>query len=265
MKLPILVALLALASWPAHADPRPSNFQFGTGRLKPQDYLFAPNPEYKNDLFDGLRPVEAGVNLGIGADCGKINVEGTLKSTFGRVLSGDYFKGLAQDILGSAPMLAACYMSPTWCAILKHTQLSANFLTQTRLNQCQIIDKYTDSRVEDYYRERQSCVHQAIQQNGGDMDAAMGSCQGGLFDSKAGKWAGLSKDDPNRPNALIADSVTWAGFEGQEGDRMTELLRGMVGDTVVAQGVVKAEFGRRAHPYVKWHILLDKNPTFFLW
>lgn len=48
--------------------------------------------------------------------------------------------------------------------------MSANFLTQTRLSQCQIIDKYVDSRVEDYYRERQSCVQQSIQRNGGDMD-----------------------------------------------------------------------------------------------
>jgi hypothetical protein len=240
------LGFIAASAW---ADSPPIYSYETTGRLKSQDYLFAPNPEQSNDLFDGLKPVEMGIDLGIGADCGKINVEGTLRSTFGKVLSGDYFKGLTQDILGSAPMLAACYMSPTWCSILKHTQLSANFLTQTRLNQCQIIDKYTDSRVEDYYRERQSCVHQAIQANGGDMDAALSSCQAGLFEGKVGKWAGASKDDPNKPNALIADSVTWAGFDGQEGMRITEVLKSMVGDTILAQGNVRVEYGSRTHPY----------------
>jgi hypothetical protein len=172
-----------------------------------------------------------------------------LKSTFGRVLNGDYFSGLTQDIIGSAPMLAACYMSPTWCSILKHTQLSANFLTQTRLNQCQIIDKYSDARVEDYYRERQDCVHRAIQANGGDMDAALASCQGNVFDSKAGRWAGSTKADPQKPNALISDSVLWAGFDGKEGARVTELLRSMVGDTVVSGGNVRVDYGKQEHAY----------------
>jgi hypothetical protein len=244
----------------AFADPPPgtySTYSFGVGQLKPQDYLYGPHPEQQNDLFDGLKPIEASVNLGIGSDCGKINVEGTLKSTFGKVLNGDYFKGLTQDILGSAPMLAACYMSPTWCSILKHTQLSANFLTQTRLNQCQIIDKYTDSRVEDYYRNRQNCVHQAIQANGGDMDSAMASCQGGLFNSKPGQWAGSTKDDPNKPSALIEDSVNWAGFSGQEGTRITEMLKAMVGDTVVAQGNFRVEYGKNSHAYSPRSYLLN--------
>lgn len=224
--------------------------QFGfRAQLKPQDYLFAPNPERRNDLFDSLRPVDLGVDLAIGSDCGKINVEGTLRSTFGKVLSGDYFKGLAQDILGSAPMLAACYMSPTWCAILKHTQLSANFLTQTRLNQCQIIDKYVDSRVEDYYRQRQDCIHRSIQQNGGDMDSAMASCQNGLFQAKAGNWAGGHSSNPASPNELLGDSVKWAGFNGAEGDRVSGLLKSMIGDTVLVGGNVRVEYGPRAHAY----------------
>ncbi len=227
-----------------------------SARLKPQDYLFAPNPERRNDLFETLRPIDLGVNLGIGSDCGKINIEGTFHSTFGKFLSGDYFKGVAQDILGSAPMLAACYMSPTWCAILKHTQMSANFLTQTRLSQCQIIDKYVDSRVEDYYRERQSCVQQSIQRNGGDMESALASCQNGVFERKAGHWSG-SGDDPNRPNRLLADSARWAGFQGAESDRITGLLQSLVGDTVLARGNVRVEYGPRANAYSPRSYLLS--------
>ncbi|MGK5086524.1 hypothetical protein WDW86_03105 [Bdellovibrionota bacterium FG-2] len=218
------------------------------GRLKPQDYLYAPNPERRNDLFETLKPVDLGVNLAIGSDCGKINIDGTLRAAFGKVLNGDYFKGMAQDILGSAPMLAACYMSPTWCAILKHTQVSANFLAGLRLNQCQIVDKYVDSRVEDYYRERQPCVHRSIEANGGDMESAMGSCQNGVFEKKAGAWSGPS-DDPNRPNNLLADSTRWAGFSGNEGNRITGLLQSIVGDTVLSNGNIRVDYGPRSHAY----------------
>lgn len=253
----LAVAAAGLVSVSARAD----GFGFGSdfhqsASLKPQDYLFAPNPERRNDLFETLKPVDLGVNLAVGSDCGKINIEGTFRSTFGKFLSGDYFKGMAQDILGSAPMLAACYMSPTWCAILKHTQVSANLLTQVRLNQCQIIDKYTDSRVEDYYRERQSCVQRSIQRNGGDMESALSQCQNGVFEANAGNWAGGS-NDPNKPNRLLADSAHWAGFKGAEGDRVTGLLQSLVGDTVLAQGNVRVEYGPRANAYSPRSYLLS--------
>lgn len=233
-----------------------SNATQWQGRLKPQDYLYAPNPERRNDLFETLKPADFGVNLAIGADCGRINIDGTLRAAFGKILNGDYFKGLAQDILGSAPMLAACYMSPTWCAILKHTQVTANFLAGLRLNQCQIMDRYVDSRVEDYYRERQSCVHRSIEANGGDMESAMASCQNGVFNKKAGAWAGQS-DDPNRPNALLADSTKWAGFSGAEGNRITGLLQSIVGDTVLTNGNLRVEYGPHSHAYSPRSYLLS--------
>ena len=258
--LAIIVSLFTVV---IPTDALAGNFGFtGTdtsqwqGRLKPQDYLFAPNPEQRNDLFETLKPIDLGVNLAVGADCGKINIDGTLRAAFGKFLSGDYFKGMATDILGSAPMLAACYMSPTWCAILKHTQVSANFLAGLRLNQCQIMDKYVDSRVEDYYRERQSCVHRSIEHNGGDMESALSSCQNGVFEKKAGAWAGAS-DDPNRPNDLLADSTRWAGFSGAEGNRVTGLLQSMVGDTVLMKGNLRVEYGPRAHAYSPRSYLLS--------
>lgn len=259
MKLMAVVLMLVLS--PSAFAAADFGFSQGNevrmqGHLKPQDYLYAPNPERRNDLFENLHQDNVGVNLAIGSDCGKINIDGTLRAAFGKFLSGDYFKGLAQDILGSAPMLAACYMSPTWCAILKHTQISANFLAQTRLNQCQIMDKYTDSRVEDYYRERQSCVHRSIEANGGDMESALASCQNGVFERKAGAWSGAG-DDPNHPNALLADSTRWAGFSGAEGDRMTGLLQSMVGDTVLANGNIRVEYGPRAHAYSPRSYLLS--------
>ncbi len=248
MKANTVVSFLLMTTSIIHFEVAQADVEYhGTQRFKPQDYLFAPNPESGKDLFDNLRPIEANVNLSIGSDCGKISIDGTLKSTFKNVLNGGYFKGLITDMVGAIPMMTACYMSPTWCSVLKHTQLSANFLTQTRLNQCQIIDKYVDSRTEDYYRERQACTQKAIQQNGGDMESAMASCQNNVFEAKAGKWEGQAHDNPNQPNELIADSAKWAGFDTDEGKKVTNLITSMVGDTVLTQGNIRVEYGPQAH------------------
>jgi len=257
-KFCICLVCVSLVCIPAWGD---AEYSFGFQKLKPQDYLYSPSPNSGQDLFDNLRPVEGNVNLSVGSDCGKINIDGTLRTAFRNVLDGNYFKGMITDMIGGIPMMTACYMSPTWCAVLKHTQLSANFLTQTRLSQCQIMDKYTDSRTEDYYRERQSCTQSAIQQNGGDMEKAMGSCGGNVFEAKAGKWAGQSKDNPNQPNELIGDSAKWAGFEGEDGKKVTSLLTSMVGDTILGQGNIRVEYGPRAHAYSpRAHLFsLEKN------
>jgi hypothetical protein len=60
-----------------------------------------------------------------------------------------------------------------------------------RLDQCALIDKYVDNRTEDFKKERQSCVHQAIQRNGGNMENAMKECQSGSdYSVDLANWAG---------------------------------------------------------------------------
>ena len=141
-------------------------------------------------------------------------------------------------------MLLTCYMSPTWCAILKHTQVNANFLSQMRLDQCALIDKYTDSRTEDYYRERQDCVRQKIADNGGDLENAMGSCQN-VYNADLKNWAGKSSGGKTQTNKLIESSAKWAGMTGPEAVRTTDLVKAFVGDTVLSQGNVSVEYGTR--------------------
>lgn len=228
-------------------SPAADQYSYGFQKFKPQDYLFGPNPNGNRDPFDGLRPIEANVNLAIGSDCGKINIAGSLAASFRKFFDGNYFAGLMNNAIGAAPMMTACYFSPTLCSVLKHTQLSANFLTQLRLNQCQIIDKYVDSRTEDYYRERQTCAKRAIQQNGGDMETAMDSCQNNVFQAHAGNWTG--RGPQGNSDSLIADSMKWAGFEDDNGRRITELITSFVGDTVLTQGNLKVEYGPRNHAY----------------
>lgn len=214
-------------------------------RFHADDYLQKSFNDHHDPIFDGNpQIIDLGVNLGIGSDCGKVNFEGTMKSTLKNLLDSKYFGDIGRSIVAASPMLLTCYMSPTWCAILKHTQVSANFLSQMRLNQCALIDKYTDSRTEDFYRGRQDCVRKNIADNGGDLERAMGSCQN-VYDADLKNWAGASSGGTSPTNKLIESSTKWAGLTGPEAERTTDLVKAFVGDTVIAKGNVSVEYGSR--------------------
>ena len=217
--------------------------------LAPSDYLWKSQQSGSDKLFDQARVIDLGAELGIGSDCGKVDFRSTLRSTLGNILDSKYFGDMGRDIVAGSPMLMACYFSPTWCAVLKHSQLSANFLSQMRLNQCQIIDKYTDSRVEDFERERQSCVREHIKNKGGDLESAMESCQN-VWNADLVNWAGSKngKDSKVSTNELIESSAKWAGFNGEDARRSLDLTKSIVGDTVVSRGRIAVDYGPRGRP-----------------
>jgi len=140
-------------------------------------------------------------------------------------------------------MLLTCYFSPTWCSILKSMRVEANFLSQMRLDQCSLIDKYTDSRVEDFYRERQDCIHKAIESTGGDMEEAMEQCKN-HWQANLSNWAGdkFGKADTNR---LLESSAKWQGMTDNESNDLLGLVKSFVGDSVVSHGNVSVDYGPR--------------------
>lgn len=213
--------------------------------LSPNDYLFKSRDDRRDPVFDRYQTIDLGVDLGIGSDCGRVDFQSTLRSSLSNILDSKYFGDLGKDIIAASPMLAVCYFSPTWCSILKHSQVSANYLSQMRLDQCAIIDKYTDKRVDDFYAERQSCVHKKIEENGGDLESAMDSCRN-VWDMDLASWSGGgSKVESNK---LLESSATWAGYEGEAANRSLDLLKSLVGDTVVSRGNVSVEYGTREAP-----------------
>ncbi len=235
-----LMAFLAIRT-PAHAaDIRQS------GRLTPNEYLLRSQEQRKDPIFDNARVVDLSATLGVGSDCGKIDFKNTLQASLKNILDTKYFGSLGSSIIAASPMLLTCYFSPTWCAILKHSQINANWMAQMRLDQCSIVDKYVDSRVEDYYQERQTCVRRSIEQNGGDMEAAMESCKNNsMWAADLTNWAGASNGEKAGTNRLIDGSAKWAGMDGQETKGNLDLVKALVGDTVVSRGAVSVEFGPR--------------------
>lgn len=217
-----------------------------SSRLSPHDYLLKSMDQTSDSIFDKYQTVDLGASIGIGSDCGKIDFTSTLRASLKNLLDAKYFANIGQNIIGSSPMLLACYFSPTWCAILKHSQLGAHYLAQMRLDQCSIVDKYVDSRVEDYYQERQSCVRKAIEQDGGDLEHAMESCQGNsLWQQNLTNWAGAGNGEKVGVNKLLQASAKWAGLDGPEAQPTLDLVKSLVGDTVVARGGVSVEYGPR--------------------
>ena len=236
----LVVSAIPISSWASEPDFSYRN----KTNVGAHDYLFRSQGIPKDPVFDEYRTVDVGVNLGIGSDCGRVDFKSTLQASLKNMLDSKYFGDMGKDIIAGSPMLLTCYFSPTWCAILKHSQLNANFMSQMRLNQCALVDKYVDSRVGDYYEERQNCVHKEIANNGGNIEAAMQSCNSSpMYNADLSNWAGSKYGDKVATNKLIESSARWAGLDTDSGKSSIKLVQALVGDTVVSRGNVSVEYG----------------------
>jgi len=165
----LFVALYCLPNLVLGADLDYRN----VNELSPNDYLLGSHGKRKDPIFDELREVDLSLDVGIGADCGKMSIKNTMQAALKNILDTRYLGSLGQDIISASPLLISCYFSPSWCSVLKHSRLQANFLAQLRLDQCRAIDRYTDSRVSDFYEERARCVGSANRNSGGNFEESM--------------------------------------------------------------------------------------------
>ena len=219
------------------------SYEFG---ISPNDYTYKDRGARQDSVFDKYRKIELGVDLSSGVDCGRLDLKGTLKSTVDKVLDPSLFGNALENVAASAPLLTICYFSPTWCALAKHFRLNAQAMSELRLNQCALMDKYVDSRVEDYYTERQTCLHRELEKTGGNHEEAVSRCGGtGLYQQNIANWAGEKFGDKVKTNKLIDSSAKWAGFEGPDAKRAVELVKAFVGDTTVSSGKISVEYGPR--------------------
>ena len=231
--------------------------------LSPNDYLFGSHGKRSDPVFDNFRTVDLGIDLGIGADCGRIDFRGTMRAALGNILDSKYIEDMGRDIIAASPMLLTCYYSPTWCSILKQSQLRASMLANMRLDQCGMIDKYVDSRVEDYQQERQQCVRKEIASSGGNFEQAMQSCGGNYWQADIANWSGDDANSTTSENELLGSSAKWAGLTGREADRTVSLVKALVGDTVIKQGTVSVNFGPSHKPLTpRTHLLALEKQTY---
>ncbi|MGE0526412.1 MAG: hypothetical protein AB7G93_01205 [Bdellovibrionales bacterium] len=241
----IISLALTMTLWPADALASDGDLSYrNQSEFKAHDYLFKSQELKRDPVFDEYRTVDVGVNLGIGSDCGRVDFKSTLQASLKNILDSRYFGDMGKDIIAGSPMLLACYFSPTWCAILKHSQINANFMSQMRLNQCSLMDKYVDSRVQEFYAERQACVHREIDRNGGNIETAMQACNSArVWEANLANWSGSKYGEKASSNKLIASSARWAGLDTPAAASTLNLVKSLVGDTVVSRGRVSVEYG----------------------
>jgi len=236
---------LCLVSFQWQASAKDLNWRHRT-ELSSSDFLYRDNNQRKDPVFDEFRTIDLGVDLGIGADCGRIDFKSTLRATLKNLLNAEYFGDMGKDIMAASPMLLTCYFSPTWCAILKHTRVNANFLSQMRLDQCSMINKYVDNRVDEFYKERNECAMSELARNGGDGEAAMKACSNrDTYSFDLTNWAGKKFGEKSSDNKLIESSAKWAGFDSPAAQKTVNLVKSLVGDTVISKGRVAVEWGPR--------------------
>jgi hypothetical protein len=240
----IIISLMAISS---ASYAQISSREYAT-EIEPSDYLYGSFVEETDALFDQEKSIDLGINLSSGSDCGRLNFRSSLKGSMKNLLDADYFGDMGKNIVGAAPMLTLCYMSPTWCSIVKSFRANANVMLGARLKQCSLIEKYTDSRVQDYQEERQRCTQKAIAANGGNAEKALEQCQSGnLYQANLPNWAG-GQEGSTDSNELIGSSAKWAKFEGAEAYRSLNLLKSLVGDTAISRGSVSVKYGPRNRP-----------------
>jgi hypothetical protein len=241
--LKYLIAILLVGLQAGSALAQTDRFQHSS-RFQPNDYLYGAFGEKQDNIFDQGQSIELGIDLSVGADCGRIDFKSTMRGALKNVLDAKYYGDMGKNILAASPMLAICYFSPTWCSILKQSKLSANALAGMRLKQCGLIDKYIDGRVEDYNQEQQKCVQRAIQANGGNAERAMEQCKsGGLYTADLSNWSGSKNGSTASNNSLIGSSAKWAEFNNNESKDVLNLVKSMVGDTIVSRGKISVDFG----------------------
>ena len=73
------------------------------GTLSPSDYLFGSHGRARDPVFDEYRTVDLNLNIGLGADCGRMNIQNTMQTALRNVLDSKYLGDIGKDIIASSP------------------------------------------------------------------------------------------------------------------------------------------------------------------
>jgi hypothetical protein len=96
----VILFLITLMSISATA--KDFNYRHSS-EMTSSDYLFKERSNLNDSVFDNYQTIELGFNLGIGADCGKVDFKSTLQGTLKNLLDAKYFESVGNNISRSKP------------------------------------------------------------------------------------------------------------------------------------------------------------------
>ena len=159
--------------------------QFSTGQEAAQAFGLPPS-HTRND--PGINAGEFKFELGSKLECGNIDINANIKGQFNELQK--QLKDMvpqnaaeARRFLTASAFTTICYAYPTVCAQLRHDWLSIQGKLNLRAQACAAVDKFIDNQAEKGSRQLKSeaqaaCVQKESSRNGGDVAAALSSCQG---------------------------------------------------------------------------------------
>ncbi len=237
MNYTVLILLISLISPKLLAEQI-----FVEKNLYSEDYLLKDyQGRNKKEILD-FEIVDVDAGFKVGSSCGKLNVSSSLQANFKDVFNRKNLEKVGKNLLASSPHLLTCYLSPSACSVLKHIEKQASEMMRFRLDQCAIIDKYTDDRAAEFDQGKQTCVRNIMSRNGGNINDAIESCDNNSLPDISGKNATTAK------SKLIEDSARWAGIKDIERKRVLDFAKSIVGDNIRSGGELKNSYGTAKTP-----------------
>ena len=197
--------------------------------------------------------VDANVDLGIGTDCGKLDLKKQLDVSALKMMTENYFDQVTSAGVASMPLFFLCRIDKALCETIKTLRLNASLSSLFSINHCKAIDKFTSSKMKEYFKERNECTNKQLTSNGGDWDAAIRFCR-----AKTGQtsWTGRPKSE----GRLLQDSSEWLGINKDDAKEVLTFLKPMVGELIINKDKEKTDFGDKIiTPSEIYHASISKS------
>jgi len=211
----------------------------------------------QDDFFD-YKPADVKTGMEVGAQCGKISIDGSFKAALKKI-KGQFRNQLdLSKLVAASPLLAACHYSPALCKGVQSYQELINFMTKFNFNQCAIQDKYIKSRGQVFNRQIANCIGRRNTDDA-DYEKIKDECYKKHDDFGLNRpFSGSTK--PFNRN-LVKGSLDWLGIKD---DSLYESLMQTVGEVSFSFGSFRSMFGsagKRVTPYQQERIETKKFKT----
>jgi len=156
--------------------------------------------------------------------CGTFDYVDSYKAVFNEHALEQYVDNIVDGVVASAPLVLACYASPTLCDAFKHFKAMANGTLETAFGRCEAIqDAAMDWGKSLYAQEKRSCLDEKSK-SGMSINQALAACDAL---SSLTSFTGVRVEEMH----LIDDAMD---LLGEQDPAIRNLAKGVFGDLTVS-------------------------------